>query len=85
MLEQKITDQKLVLLIILKRWTILTPNKKMNEKAVKKVSNFLESLGSKVKVMSDADHDKILSFTSHLPHAIAYNIVKKTMSNNEKS
>ena len=34
--------------------------------------------------MSDADHDKILSFTSHLPHAIAYNIVQTSMSHNEK-
>tara|TARA_X000000368_G_C23029210_1_gene711661 strand:+ start:63 stop:962 length:900 start_codon:yes stop_codon:yes gene_type:complete len=66
------------------RWTILTPNKDVDEKAIKKVSNFWESLGSKVKVMSDEDHDKILSFTSHLPHAIAYNIVQTSMSHNEK-
>tara|TARA_B100000700_G_scaffold256814_1_gene290239 strand:- start:403 stop:1302 length:900 start_codon:yes stop_codon:yes gene_type:complete len=66
------------------RWTILTPNKDVDEKAIKKVSNFWESLGSKVKVMSDTDHDKILSFTSHLPHAIAYNIVQTSMSHNEK-
>ena len=66
------------------RWTILTPNKKIDEKAVKKVSNFWESMGSKVKIMSDEDHDKILTFTSHLPHVVAYNIVKTSMSNNEK-
>ena len=35
--------------------------------------------------MSDEDHDKILSFTSHLPHAIAYNIVKTSMSNDDKT
>ena len=66
------------------KWTILTPNKNVDEKYVKKVSSFWKSLGSKVKVMSDEDHDKILSFTSHLPHAIAYNIVQTSMSNNEK-
>ena len=66
------------------KWTILTPNKNVDEKYIKKVSNFWKSLGSKVKVMSDEDHDKILSFTSHLPHAIAYNIVQTSMSNNEK-
>ena len=66
------------------RWTILTPNKKTDEKEIKKVSNFWESMGSKVKVMSDEDHDKILTFTSHLPHVIAYNIVKTSMSNDEK-
>jgi len=34
--------------------------------------------------MSATDHDKILSLTSHLPHVIAYNIVKTTMDNNEQ-
>tara|TARA_B100000941_G_scaffold234483_1_gene177103 strand:+ start:1157 stop:2056 length:900 start_codon:yes stop_codon:yes gene_type:complete len=67
------------------RWTILTPNKDIDEKTIKKVSNFWESMGSKVKLMSDEDHDKILSFTSHLPHAIAYNIVKTSMSNDDKT
>ena len=67
------------------RWTILTPNKNIDEKAVKKVSNFWESMGSKVKIMSDEDHDKILSFTSHLPHAVAYNIVQTSMSNDEET
>ena len=66
------------------RWTILTPNKKIDEKEIKKVSNFWESMGSKVKIMSDEDHDKILTFTSHLPHVVAYNIVKTSMSNDEK-
>ena len=49
--------------------------------AIKKLSSFWESLGSKVKIMTDEDHDKILTFTSHLPHVIAYNIVKTSMSN----
>ncbi len=67
------------------RWTILTPEKTVNEKDIKKISNFWESMGSKVKVMSDEDHDKILSFTSHLPHAIAYNIVQTSMTNDDKT
>ena len=66
------------------RWTILTPNKKIDEKAVKKVSSLWELLGSKVKIMSDEDHDKILTFTSHLPHVVAYNIVKTSMSHDEE-
>tara|TARA_B100000700_G_scaffold320943_1_gene419197 strand:+ start:1158 stop:2057 length:900 start_codon:yes stop_codon:yes gene_type:complete len=67
------------------RWTILTPDKNIDLKAVKKVSSFWESMGSKVKIMSDEDHDKILSFTSHLPHAIAYNIVQTSMANDEET
>ena len=66
------------------KWTILTPNKKIDEKAVKKVTSFWELLGSKVKIMSDEDHDKILTFTSHLPHVVAYNIVKTSMSHDEE-
>ena len=41
-------------------------------------------MGSKVKIMSLDDHDKILSLTSHLPHVIAYNIVKTTMGDDDK-
>ena len=66
------------------RWTILTPSKSTDENIIQKVSNFWESLGSKIKIMSDEDHDKILTFTSHLPHVVAYNIVKTSMSNDEE-
>ena len=33
-------------------------------------------MGSKVVVMNSKKHDKIFSITSHLPHLIAYNLVK---------
>ena len=66
------------------RWTILTPSKSTDENTVQKVSNFWESLGSKIKIMSDEDHDKILTFTSHLPHVVAYNIVKTSMSHDKE-
>ncbi len=66
------------------RWTILTPGKSTDENTVQKVSNFWKSLGSKIKIMSDEDHDKILTFTSHLPHVVAYNIVKTSMSHDEE-
>jgi len=65
------------------RWTILTPGSKIKDSEIKKLSLFWESMGSKVKIMSAEDHDKILSLTSHLPHVIAYNIVK-TVGDNEK-
>ena len=66
------------------KWTILTPSKSTDENTIQKVSNFWESLGSKVKIMSDEDHDKILTFTSHLPHVVAYNIVKTSMPHDEE-
>ena len=33
-------------------------------------------MGSKIVTMSPDKHDKIFSITSHLPHLIAYNLVK---------
>ena len=41
-------------------------------------------IGSKVKIMTPEEHDKILSLTSHLPHAIAYNIVRTVISVEDK-
>ena len=67
------------------RWTIITPSKNAKEPDIKKVSLFWETMGSKVKIMSPDEHDKILSITSHLPHVIAYNIVKTTMNTDEKT
>ena len=67
------------------RWTILSPSKKVKNSDVKKITLFWESMGSKVKIMSAEDHDKIISLTSHLPHVIAYNIVKTVMNSDEKN
>ena len=33
-------------------------------------------MGSKIVLMNSEKHDKIFSITSHLPHLIAYNLVK---------
>ena len=37
---------------------------------------FWKKLGSKVDVMDAKQHDYILSITSHIPHLIAYNLIK---------
>ena len=66
------------------RWTILSPEPSVKKEDVKKVSDLWESMGSRVKIMSISEHDQILSLTSHLPHVIAYNIVKTSMSNGDK-
>ena len=34
--------------------------------------------------MSFEEHDRILSLTSHLPHAIAFNIVRTAINNDDK-
>jgi cyclohexadieny/prephenate dehydrogenase len=66
------------------RWCIISPSKNSKEDDVQKLKNFWEKIGSKIKVMTFEDHDYILALTSHLPHAIAYNIVKTAISNDDK-
>ena len=66
------------------RWTIVCDTKNLNKDKVEKLKKFWEFLGSKVKLMSIEEHDHILALTSHLPHAVAYNIVKTAINNDEK-
>jgi len=41
-------------------------------------------MGSKTVLMSHNKHDKIFSITSHLPHLIAYNLVKTAQTFEKK-
>lgn len=67
------------------RWCLISPDEKSKNEDIKLLSDFWTKLGSKVKTVSVEDHDKILSLTSHLPHAIAYSIVSATTNNPEMS
>ena len=66
------------------RWCIISPPENCKEEPIKNLKEFWQSIGSKVKVMSAEEHDKILSLTSHLPHAIAYNIVRTVINVEDK-
>ena len=66
------------------RWTIICDSKNSNKDKVEKLKSFWEFLGSKVKLMSIEEHDYILALTSHLPHAVAYNIVKTAINTDDK-
>ena len=57
------------------KWCILIKNNK-NKKQINKLVSFWKKLGSKVIFMNEVQHDKIFSVTSHLPHLIAYNLIK---------
>ena len=41
-------------------------------------------MGSKIVIMSKEKHDKIFSITSHLPHLVAYNLVKSAQDFEKK-
>tara|TARA_B100000965_G_scaffold389784_1_gene395895 strand:- start:861 stop:1754 length:894 start_codon:yes stop_codon:yes gene_type:complete len=60
--------------LFLNKWCIIVRDKNKNK--VKKVIKFWKKLGSKVILMDPIDHDKVFSLTSHLPHLIAYNLIK---------
>ena len=57
------------------KWCILIKNKE-KKLLEKKLSRFWKKLGSKILFMNEHEHDKIFAVTSHLPHLIAYNLIK---------
>jgi prephenate dehydrogenase/cyclohexadieny/prephenate dehydrogenase len=58
------------------KWCILIKDKRINIKFLKVLVSFWKKVGSKTVIMSAEKHDKIFSITSHLPHLVAYNLVK---------
>ncbi len=58
------------------KWCILTKEKNTKKANLNILNNFWKKIGSRVIVMTAEKHDKIFSITSHLPHLIAYNLVK---------
>ena len=60
--------------LFLNKWCIVVSDK--NKKNINKVVNFWKKLGSKVILMDPYEHDKIFALTSHLPHLVAYNLIK---------
>ena len=66
------------------RWCIISADKKVAVDKIKSLEQFWSKLGSKTKFMTFEDHDYVLSLTSHLPHAVAYSIVKTAINNEDK-
>jgi prephenate dehydrogenase/cyclohexadieny/prephenate dehydrogenase len=62
--------------LFLGKWCILIQEKDSNKKHLISLSKFWKKIGSKVSKMDSKKHDTIFSMTSHLPHLIAYNLVK---------
>jgi len=58
------------------KWCVLIKEKNINKLHLLKLKSFWEKLGSKIIFMDSKQHDFIFSITSHLPHLIAYNLVK---------
>jgi len=66
------------------KWCVLIKDKKTNIKHLNFLRSFWKKIGSKTVVMDSKKHDKIFSMTSHLPHLIAYNLVKSAQEFEKK-
>ena len=66
------------------RWCILIKEKNTKKNHLNILNRFWKKMGAKVVVMSPEKHDKIFSMTSHLPHLIAYNLVKSAQDFEKK-
>jgi len=62
--------------LFINKWCVIIKEKKQNSKKINLLKKFWKKIGSKVVIMNPVDHDKIFSITSHLPHLIAYNLIK---------
>ncbi|MDC3157871.1 prephenate dehydrogenase/arogenate dehydrogenase family protein [Candidatus Pelagibacter sp.] len=60
--------------LFINKWCVVISDK--NKIKQNKLLKFWKKLGSKVIIMDAKIHDKIFSITSHLPHLIAYNLIK---------
>jgi prephenate dehydrogenase len=50
---------------------VLTPTTKTPADRIRRARKFWSSLGCRVLEMGPAEHDEVLAYTSHLPHALA--------------
>ncbi len=54
---------------------IITPIASTKKSALNKIKSFWRKLGTQVLLLPPARHDRILAFTSHLPHAVAFSLM----------
>ena len=66
------------------RWCILIKEKNTKNKHLSILNKFWKKIGSKTVIMTPEKHDKIFSITSHLPHLVAYNLVKSAQEFEKK-
>ncbi len=65
-------------------WCILIKEKNTKKNHLNILNRFWKKIGSKTVIMTPEKHDKIFSMTSHLPHLVAYNLVKSAQDFEKK-
>jgi len=53
------------------RWCVITPDE-VGPQAIERAISFWEGLGMRVATLTADQHDRVLGFTSHLPHLISF-------------
>lgn len=61
--------------LFLGRRCILTPTRRTQPSALRKMARLWRLVGAKVEIMHAERHDKVLAVVSHLPHMAAYALV----------
>ena len=56
--------------------TILTPTANTHNAALQQVRDLWQAVGAEVETMDPYFHDRVLAATSHLPHLVAFNMVR---------
>lgn len=54
---------------------IVTPLEGSDKKALAKVILFWKKVGARLLILSPKEHDMILSYISHLPHAVSFSLI----------
>ena len=54
---------------------VLTPTKKTDKQALKKIAELWRRVGAEVEIMPPDVHDRVLGVISHLPHVLVYALV----------
>ncbi|MDC3087822.1 prephenate dehydrogenase/arogenate dehydrogenase family protein [Candidatus Pelagibacter sp.] len=66
------------------KWCVLIKGSNTNKIHLNFLRSFWKKMGSRTVEMSPEKHDKVFSITSHLPHLIAYNLVKSAQDFEKK-
>mgnify|MGYP001273869479 FL=1 len=65
------------------KWCVIIKNK--NKRKLRLIMKFWKKLGSRTVLMKTREHDNIFSITSHLPHLVAYNLIKTALNFQQKN
>lgn len=55
---------------------LMTPTKNTHRGAVDKIKKMWTKIGANVSIITCQEHDEILSYTSHLPHLLAFGLME---------